>query len=211
MYKDRFDAGKELVKYLNKYFGQDVLLLAIPRGGVPIAFIIAEELNFKVDLLLTKKIGHPLHKEYAIGAVSLEESFVIPHPNVPENYIHIETENIRRQLKGMYQKFMGIKKPGTINNKIVIVIDDGIATGNTLRASINMLKKHLPLKIVIAVPVAPLAAIELLLPEVDEIICPLVPSEFRAVGQHYENFSQVSDAQVTALLEKLKTDDLIAQ
>ncbi|HWJ26079.1 MAG TPA: phosphoribosyltransferase family protein, partial [Flavisolibacter sp.] len=181
MYADRVEAAKALVPYLTKYIGASALLLAIPRGGVPIAFVIAEDAGFEVDLILTKKIGHPFHPEYAIGAVSLEDSFVIPHPNVSQEYIQSEKERIRKKLDRMYHKFMGQKKPSNHQNRTLIVVDDGIATGNTLLATVNMLRKHQPREIIIAVPVASSSAIDRLSVEVDEIFCPLVPQHFRAV------------------------------
>ena|SRR5438067_6701358 len=210
MYHDRFDAGNVLAEQLKKYVNEPVLLLAIPRGGVTIAFVIAEKLGFEMDLILTKKIGHPLHQEYAIGAVSLEDSFVLPHPDVPDSYIKSEIERIQRKLEEMYQKFMDSKKAASLDNKILIVVDDGIATGNTLRATINMLKKHNPRKIVIAVPVASKTAIQLLSKEIDEIVCPLIPESFRAVGQFYENFTQVSDEEVKKLLDILRKEHLVS-
>lgn len=209
MYQDRVEAGKVLAQLLKKFSDEPVLLLAIPRGGVPIAFVISEELNFELDLILTKKIGHPLHPEYAIGAVSPEDSFVIPHPGVDENYIKLEIEAIHKKLDKMYHKFMGSKKPTIPENKVQIVIDDGIATGNTLKATIKMLHKHKPQKIVIGVPVASPGAIRLLTPLVDEIICPLIPRRFRAVGEFYQNFTQVSDDEVIHLLNILRKEQLI--
>jgi predicted phosphoribosyltransferase len=203
MYYDRLEAGYILAKELYKYKNTPGVVLAVPRGGVPIAYVVAKELEMTIDLLLTKKIGHPINSEYAIGAVSLTDSFIVPHQEVYKEYITNETERIRKRLKEMYLKFMGNREPESLKNKIVIVIDDGIATGNTLLSTVNMLRKCKPLKIVIAVPVASAEAIEKLSKEVDEIVCPLVPDFFYGVGGFYENFDQVSE-EVIAYLEKFR-------
>src|SRR4051812_8925289 len=114
-YKDRFDAGLILAKELRKYKNKNGIVLAIPRGGVPVASVVARELDFSLDIALSKKIGHPLHKEYAIGAVSLTDSFISDHKDVPESYIKSEEKKIRIRLREMYQKFMGNKMPEDAN------------------------------------------------------------------------------------------------
>ena len=204
MYHDRIDAGLILAKALQKYKNDPGVVLAVPRGGVPIAYIVARELGFPIDLLLTKKIGHPANNEYAIGAVSLTDSYIVPHENIPPDYIDKETKRIRKRLKEMYIKFMGDKEPESLKNKTVIVIDDGIATGNTLLSTINMLRKSNPSKIIIAVPVASESAIEKLSNFVDEIVCPLIPEIFFGVGAFYETFEQVSDEEVMSYLDKYR-------
>ena len=202
MYYDRIDAGLVLAKELMKYKNDPGIVLAVPRGGVPIAYYVATQLGFPMDLLLTKKIGHPGNSEYAIGAVSLTDRFVVPHEDVSQEYIDRETEMIRIKLKEMYVKFMGDKDPEPIKDKTVIVIDDGIATGNTLLSTISMLKKSEPAKIIIAVPVASQNAINKLSGLVDEIVCPLIPDTFYGVGGFYKNFDQVSDEEVLMYLNK---------
>jgi len=206
MFRDRIEAGLLLAAKLKKYQGDPGVILAVPRGGVPVAYAVAKELGFPVEVILTKKIGHPLNKEYAIGAVSLTDEFIIPHPEVSQEYINDEIERIRKKLKEMYQKFMGNKEPENLGGKTVIVIDDGIATGNTLLGTINMLKKNKPGKIVIAVPVASVKAIQKLGKEVDEIISVLVPKHFFGVGAFYEDFEQVSDEEVIYYLERLRRE-----
>jgi putative phosphoribosyl transferase len=204
MYYDRLEAGSVLAKSLQKYKNDPGVVLAVPRGGVPIAYIVAIELGFPLDLLLTKKIGHPGNSEYAIGAVSLTDRFLIPHEGIPDEYIEKETMRIRKRLKEMYHKFMGDREPENLKGKTVIVIDDGIATGNTLMSTINVLRKNAPAKIVIAAPVASQNAIEKLSKEVDDIVCPLVPKIFLGVGSFYENFEQLSDEEVIHYLNKLR-------
>ena len=202
MYYDRIEAGLTLAKALGKYRKEPGLVLAVPRGGIPVAYYVASELGFPLDLLLTKKIGHPLNSEYAIGAVSLTDSYVVQHEGVSQSYIDAETLRIRKKLKDMYEKFRGNKEPEPISGKTVIIVDDGIATGNTLMSTINMLKKGNPEKIVIAVPVASRNAIDKLSGMVDEIVCPLVPDNFHGVGGYYKNFDQVSDEEVMMYLNK---------
>jgi len=206
MFRDRIEAGLLLAAKLKKYQGDPGVILAVPRGGVPVAYAVAKELGFPLEVILTKKIGHPLNKEYAIGAVSLTDEFIIPHPEASQEYINDEIERIRKKLKEMYQKFMGNKEPENLGGKTVIVIDDGIATGNTLLGTINMLKKNKPGKIVIAVPVASVKAIQKLGKEVDEIISVLVPKHFFGVGAFYEDFEQVSDEEVIYYLERLRRE-----
>ena len=201
MFKDRTDAGSRLAERLAPYRGQAGVVLAVPRGGVPVALPIAETLGFPIDLALTKKIGHPSNKEYAIGAVSLTERFVVPHKNVTERYIERETKRIRTRLRAMYRTFLGDRPPLALRDKTVVVVDDGIATGNTLLSIVDMLKKQHPARLVIAAPVASPEAVELLAAAVDEVVVLEVPEDFRAVGGAYEDFTQVEDAEVKQLLD----------
>jgi putative phosphoribosyl transferase len=202
MYYDRIEAGLTLAKELEKYRHDLGIVLAVPRGGVPIAYMVATHLGFSLDLLMTKKIGHPSHNEYAIGAVSLTDRFIVPHEDVPQDYIEGETLRIRKKLKEMYVKFMGEKEPLNIKNRTIIIIDDGIATGNTLLSTISMLKNEGPGKIIIAVPVSSKKAVQKLSGLVDEIVCPLIPETFYGVGTFYKNFDQVSDEEVMMYLNK---------
>ena len=145
-----------------------------------------------------------MNKEYAIGAASLTDYFIIPHENVPEEYIEQELQKVRSRLKEMYKRFMGEKEPENLKGKTVIVIDDGIATGNTLMGTVNVLRKSNPGKIVIGVPVASKNAVEKLSKEVDEVVAVLIPDEFYGVGSFYEDFEQVSDEEVMFYLDKLR-------
>lgn len=204
MFKDRLQAGAMLAAKLNKFKNENGIVLAIPRGGIPVAYAVAKELGYPLEVVLTKKIGHPMNKEYAIGAASLTDHFIIPHENVTQEYIDNELKKVRSRLKEMYHKFMGDKEPESISGKTVIVIDDGIATGNTLLGTVNVLRKSKPAKIIIGVPVASERAVEMLSDEVDEVIAVLVPEEFFGVGAFYEDFEQVSDEEVLYYLDKLK-------
>ena len=204
MFRDRTEAGLLLAEKLKKFKNDPGVVLAVPRGGVPIAYFVARELGFPIEVILTKKIGHPANKEYAIGAASLNDYFVIPHEYVTNEYIQHELVQIRSKLREMYKKFMGDKEPESLNGRTVIVVDDGIATGNTLLGTIQVLKKSNPGKIIIAVPVASSTAVEKLSKEVDELIAVLVPEEFYGVGAFYEDFRQVSDEEVMFYLDKLR-------
>ena len=207
MFYDRIDAGLALAMRLKKFSNEPGVVLAVPRGGIPIAYVVAKELGFPLDILLTKKIGHPSNKEYAIGAVSLSDAYIIPHKDVTTEYIENETEKIRERLREIYRKFKGNDQPINLKGKTVIVIDDGIATGNTLMATIKMLKKSNPGKLIIAAPVASESAVEKLSLLVDEVICLLIPTLFYGVGAFYENFEQLTDEDVMKYLDELRKED----
>lgn len=204
MFRDRMEAGLLLAAKLKKFQNDPGIVLAVPRGGVPVAYAVARELGFPLEVIFTKKIGHPMNKEYAIGAVSLTDYFVEPHADVTEEYVEQEVQRVRNRLKEMYSKFMDDKEPANLEGKTVIVIDDGIATGNTLMATVNVLRKSKPGKIVIGVPVASQSSVLKLSKEVDEVISLLIPEEFYGVGAFYEDFEQVSDEEVVLYLDKLK-------
>lgn len=203
MFKDRIQAGLLLAAKLKKFKGNAVVVMAIPRGGVPVAYTVAKELEFPIEVVLTKKIGHPINKEYAIGAASLTDYFVIPHKEVSQEYIESELKAIRIRLKEMQEKFMGDITPQNLEGKTVIIVDDGMATGNTILCTVNILRKSKPGKIIVAVPVASKDAIEKLENEVDEVITVLSPLEFYGVGAFYENFKEVDDKEVIFYLDKI--------
>lgn len=204
MFRDRIEAGLLLAAKLRKYKNDAGIVLAVPRGGVPVAYAVARELGFPIEVILTKKIGHPMNKEYAIGAASLTDHFIVPHDDVSDKYVEQELQRVRIRLKEMYQRFMGDKEPENIQGKTVIVIDDGVATGNTLLGTVNVLRKSKPAKIVIGVPVASRSAVQKLSKEVDEVVAVLIPDEFYGVGAFYEDFEQVSDEEVMFYLDKLR-------
>lgn len=204
MFTDRIEAGILLAAKLKKYKDEPGIILAVPRGGIPVAYALATELDFPVEVVLTKKIGHPMNKEYAIGAASLTDYFVEPHENVSDAYIQQELIRIRKRLREMYAKFMGEEKPASLEGKTVIVIDDGIATGNTILSTIQVLRKSNPGKIIIAVPVAAQSAVDKISRVADEVITVITPHIFHGVGAFYKDFSQVSDEEVIFYLNRLK-------
>lgn len=203
LFKDRVDAGRQLAGKLRNFQNEQGVILAIPRGGVPVGYEVSKELGWPMDLMLTKKLGHPKHKEYAIGAVGINDRIIIPHSDVTDDYVESETDAVRKRLKEMRQKFMGDKLPEAVKDKTAIIVDDGIATGNTLLASVEILRKQQPAKIVVAVPVASSKAAKKLAHKADEIVVVTVPDMFYGVGQFYEDFTQVSDEEVIKDLKKM--------
>lgn len=201
MFQNRLDAASKLAEKLSRYKNTDAVVLAIPRGGVTIGKEIADKLNIPLEIILSKKIGHPRNPEFAIGSVS-ELGMVINDAimDISMDYIQNEAARLQLQLKEKYKLFMGDRKPTDLKNKIVILVDDGIATGNTILATINMIKKKIPKKLIVAVPVAPPDTARKINKEVDEMICLLTPADFYAVGQFYADFSQVSDEEVIKML-----------
>lgn len=204
MFQDRLHAGLILAEKLEKFKGDKGVVLAVPRGGVPVAYVVARELGFPLDIILTKKIGHPLNKEYAIGAASLTDFAIIPHEGVDEQYIRQEVEKVQAGLREMYKRFSGSVEMENIKGKTVIVIDDGAATGNTLMATIEVLRKSEPKKIIIALPVATAEAVRKLSKYADEMVVVLIPKVFFGVGAFYEDFEQVSDEEVMLYLDKMR-------
>lgn len=200
VFQDRAEAGRLLAQKLGKYRNQPGVLLAVPRGGVPVAYEVAKELGLPMELVYTRKIGHPLNKEYAIGAASLTDYFIIPHENVTTDYIEKELLQIRKRLKEMQAKFTGDREPENLEGKTLIVVDDGVATGNTLLATLQVLRQRKPARIVVAAPVMPPSAMEKLQPAADEIVTLLVPETFYGVGSFYDEFEQVTDEDVIRYL-----------
>lgn len=196
IFEDRYDAARRMIPLLSKYKNDDGVVLAVPRGGVPIGFYIARAYHFPLELLLTKKIGHPGNSELAIGAVSMENEVVDDRFDISDAYIQTEILKIRKSLQARYKKFMGDRQPIDLKDKTVIIVDDGIATGNTIMASIRMIRAKHPHKIVVAVPVAPSRTASKISELVDDFICVHIPEEFFGVGQFYHDFSQVSDEEV---------------
>ncbi len=201
---DRYDAAMQLAKKLEKYKGENGVVLAVPRGGVPIGYFIAGQLGFELDLLMSKKLGHPYNEEFAIGAVGLEDEIIEETQGISLEYINEEVNNIHRQLKERYTKFMGDKKPVDITGKIVIVVDDGVATGRTILATLEMLRRKNPAKLLVAVPVSSREAAERIRKEVDEFVCLYTPFPFYGVGRFYRDFSQTTDEEVITLLREFK-------
>ena len=204
LYENRTDAGKQLAEQLRPFTGQDIVVLAIPRGGLPVGAEVAQALKAPLDVVLTKKIGHPHHKEYAIGAVSMDGVVLSDTKTIPESYIIEETARIREVLKERHGQYYRKRNPLPLKDKVVIVVDDGIATGNTLIATVQLVAKQKPSRIIVGIPVAPRSAVKKLetMPEVDEVVCLATPLNFMAVGQFYLHFYQVSDKEAITILER---------
>lgn len=198
---DRNEAGLALAQKLDHYKDSEAIVIGVPRGGVPVAFAVAMELRLPLEIILVKKLGHPKNKEYAIGAVSLNDRLLINDENVSASYIESETRALRERLMEMERKFCRSRKPLALANKTVILVDDGIATGTTLLATIRLLRKSMVQRIVLAVPVASETALKKLATAVDECVCLLTPDYFTGVGAFYDDFAQTTDEEVAELLE----------
>lgn len=185
---------------LDKYAGEKGVVLAVPRGGVPIAHYLARYLGFPLDLVMTKKIGHPYNPEYAIGAVSMEGAIVDEREDVSKEYILAETKRIQQEMHKRYRYYRDDEPALDIKDKVVIIVDDGIATGKTMLATIQLLRNRHPKKIIIAVPVAPPTTVKKIKAEADDFICLTTPFNFVGVGQFYRDFSPVEDEEVIQLL-----------
>lgn len=210
MFKDRFDAAHKLAAKLIQYKdNQDVVILAVPRGGLELGSVLSQELNVPLDVIFTKKIGYPGNPEYAIGAVSLEGIIVdkrfLNFSEDMNEYIQREAVRIRELLEKRYRAYRGDKPPLDLKDKIVIVTDDGVATGSTLSATLDLIRKSSARKLIVAIPVAPREAVKSLREKADEVICLLVPKAFFGVGQFYENFEQVKDEEAIRLLREQRS------
>ncbi len=206
MFENRYEAGRLLSEKLSKYnHNKRAIVVTIPRGGLPVGYTISKQLHLPLEIVLSKKIGHPSNKEYAIGAVTLNDRILSDNANtISDDYLNEETNRIRSLLKERHKKYYGKNDSISLENKIVILVDDGVATGHTLISCINLIKKQNPSQIIVALPVGPPSVIKKLenMPLVDKTICLLTPHNFFAVGQFYEEFDQVPDEEVIKLLEK---------
>jgi predicted phosphoribosyltransferase len=201
MFKDRSDAGLQLANALAEYKGQkNTNVMALPRGGAVPGQIIASALALPLGLIMVKKIGHPFNSEYAIGAVSLTSRVVDEHPDISPEYIEEKTRQIREALKEKYRLYFGNKAQINLKDKSVIVVDDGVATGKTMMAAIELLRKEKVKEIIVAIPVAPKSTLRILEKMTDKLICLESYTDFYAIGLYYEHFEQVSDEEVKNLL-----------
>lgn len=205
MFDDRREAARALAARLARYKGDPrAVVLAIPRGGVVVGAVLAEELDLPLDVVLTKKVGHPANPEFAIGAVSLTgESFdedLVRSEGIPASYLRGQVERIRENLRKRSRLFRGDAPPAKIAGKTVILTDDGAATGRTALAAAELLRGAGAARIVIAVPVAPPEALAALERAADETVCLESPEDFLALGACYRDFAQVEDDEVLALM-----------
>lgn len=207
-FKDRCDAGRQLGQLLEKYKGKDAIVYALPRGGVVIAAEIAKHLHLPIGLILAHKIGHPYQPEYAIAAVS-ESGHVIGNPRelrfLEEAWLKLEKERQIQEIKRKRALYLKGKKEIPLEGKIAILVDDGIATGLTMQVGIRELQGRHPEKIVAAVPVAPRSTADLIEAMVDEFVAVEIPDDYAflgAVGAYYDEFDQVEDEEVIAILDK---------
>lgn len=208
-FQDRRDAGRLLAAKLSRYKDFAPVVLALPRGGVPVGYEVAKALEAPLDLLLVRKIGAPMHPELGIGAVvdGINPQLVlnerlIRHLGIGDDYIRAEE---RRQLVEIERRrtlYRGGRAALEITGRTVILVDDGIATGATVKAGLLGLARSRPARLILAVPVAAAESLEELAPSADEVVCLYAPAHFRAVGEHYVDFSQTSDEEVIDLLSQ---------
>lgn len=206
--KDRITAGRALARAMEHYRDrQDLLVLALPRGGVPVAFELAEALHAPMDLMLVRKLGSPGQRELAMGAIAsggvrvLNEELV-SYLGVSEETIEKVAASEQKELERRERAYRGDRPWPDIAGKCVILVDDGVATGATMRVAIKALRKQNPKELVVAVPVAPPDTVATLRREADAVVCLAMPEPFTAIGLWYANFSQVSDEEVTAQLAR---------
>jgi len=205
IYKDRIEAALKLTNALEKHRGQDGVVVAIPRGGLPVGYVLAKYLNFPLDVVLIKKIGHPQNHEYAIGSLSLKGRILSKDQVVPDDYIEGETQRLRALLDAKYKMYYKDRNPTSLLDKIVVVTDDGVATGKTLLSAIDFIRKAGARKIVAAIPVASPSALSEIKSKVDELIYLQAPRDFHTVSNYYSHFEQVTDELAVAILEKAQS------
>jgi predicted phosphoribosyltransferase len=207
MCADKVDAGKQLANALKVFAGEDSLIvLAIPRGGVVVGYEVARVLKVPLDIIIPRKIGAPNQPELAIGAVGQDGSVVlnnrvVAHLGVSRIYIEEESRRQQVEIKRRLDKYRGELPFPRLKGRKVIVVDDGVATGATLKAALAFVRKQGVKELIVALPVGPLSSINELKKEVDQVICLLTPESFYAIGQFYKDFSQTSDEQVINLLD----------
>jgi predicted phosphoribosyltransferase len=211
-FRDRSEAGQLLAQELSAYAGrEDVIVLALPRGGVPVAFEVARAIHAPLDVFVVRKLGVPGHEELAMGAIAsggtlvtepnVIEDLAIPPDVVAEVAAREEQERLRRE-----REYRGDRPEADVRGRTLILVDDGLATGSTMRAAVAALRKLQPARIVVAVPVAAASACAELAPEVDDIVCTRTPEPFYSVGQWYGEFSQTTDEEVRELLARAERE-----
>jgi putative phosphoribosyl transferase len=214
MFRDRLEAGERLAAALETYRGRkDVVVLAVPRGGLPIGAVIAETLELPLDVMLVKKIGHPENPEVAVGAVALTGEVIGPmvrEYGVPESYLREQIRLLRSELRRRYALYVPGAGPIPVFRKTVLLVDDGAATGMTLKVAAGALKNAGAARVVIAVPVAPPDAVDVLRARADEVVCLETPPDFHAVGQFYGDFSEIDDEQAAGLLRSYSRERSIS-
>ncbi len=206
LFEDRQQAGALLARKLEHLRGKDVLVLALPRGGVVVGHQIARAMQASLDVYIAHKIGAPFNEELAIGAVASDGTIVlddvlIAQLGVTSSYLGREIERQKREIQRRLECYRGKKPPPAVEGRIVILVDDGVATGATTKAALRALRKQNPARLILAVPVGPPDAIQRLEQEADQVVCLSTPEPFWAVGRFFLDWAQISDAQVVRLLE----------
>jgi putative phosphoribosyl transferase len=209
---DRYDAGRRLASALSNYADRsDLLILALPRGGVPVAYEVARALHAPLDVFLVRKLGFPGHEELAMGAIAtggvrIIDQQIVQMFGISDEAIDRVTATEQRELERREQLYRDGRPAPDVKGRTAILIDDGLATGSTMRAAVQALRQEGARKIVIAVPVAPPETCEAFRDEVDDIICAVTPEPFRAVGIWYADFSETTDDEVRELLARAERE-----
>jgi predicted phosphoribosyltransferase len=207
-FRDRVEAGKVLAGLLRQYAGRpDVVVLALPRGGVPVAYQVATALGAPLDVFIVRKLGVPGHEEYAMGAIAsggvrVMNEDVVRGLGLSEAAVDRVTARELAELSRRERRYRGDRPEPDLKGRIVILVDDGLATGSTMKAAVKALAAHGPAKIVVAVPIASADTCRALERDVDEVVCAVTPEPLHAVGLWYDDFSQTSDAEVHDLLAR---------
>lgn len=207
IFKDRADGGKKLAQELSPYSDRsNVVVLGLPRGGVPVAYEVAKELDAPLDVFIVRKLGVPGHEELAMGAiasggVSVLNDEVVKGVNLSEDDIDQVARREREELERRERAYRGERPGVALQNKIVLLVDDGLATGASMRAAVKGVREHGPEKIIVAVPTAPPETCEAFNDLADEAICLETPTPFIGVGAWYEDFPQTKDEEVKEILE----------
>jgi predicted phosphoribosyltransferase len=208
MFRDRYDAGEILAQRLREFAGRpDVIVLALPRGGVPVGYVVARELGVPLDVFVVRKLGTPGQTELAMGAIAsggirVLNRDVVDALGIPDWSIEEVTRREEEELERREKKYRGDRPPLDVRGKTVILVDDGLATGSTMRAAAAALRKAGAARIVVAVPVASRATCDQLREEGNEVVCATTPEPFFAVGQWYKDFDQTTDEEVRELLDR---------
>lgn len=208
LFRDRTDAGRELAKNLSGYADNtDVIVLALPRGGIPVGFQVAKRLNVPLDVFLVRKLGVPGHEELAMGAIAsggtrVMNENVLSMLRISDDELDEITAREQQELERRERAYRGDRPEIELADRIVILVDDGLATGASMRAAVSAIRARNPARIVVAVPVAAPETCREFENEVDEVVCATTPEPFYAVGAWYEDFSQTTDEEVKAFLEK---------
>jgi predicted phosphoribosyltransferase len=209
-FKDRTEAGKLLARNLQRYaYRPDVLVLALPRGGVPVAFEVARSLHVPLDVFIVRKLGVPGHEELAMGAIAsggirVLNDDVIGQLGIADDAITTVAAQEQEELERRERVYRGEQPAPDVKGRVTILVDDGIATGSTMRAAVTALRQRGPARIVVAAPTVAEATCRELQREADEIEAVIIPEIFYGVGQWYEDFTQTSDEEVKGLLEQAR-------